>query len=63
MFGLSFAASGLREDERAELAAEVCKAALAAHVGVKSGMLLRDCTTLLLWGTTSGARLGTEIPL
>lgn len=47
MFGLSFAAAGLREDDGAELAAEVCKAALAAHVRAKSGGLLRDCTTLL----------------
>lgn len=63
MFGLSFAAAGLSEDDGAELAAEVCKAALTAHMRTKSGGLLRDCTTLLSWGATAGAKLGIEIPL
>lgn len=55
--------AGLREDGRAELAAEVCKAALAAYVRAKSGGLLRDCRTLWSWGATAGARLGIEILL
>lgn len=63
LFGLSFAAAGLREDDRAELAAEVCKATLASHVRVKSGGLFRGYTALLSWGATAGARLGIEIPL